>query len=80
MTACEAGFPVNKEDQGVNERAVNISDSMLASKICVSVNGSSTPLAKLLSPSISIVSNSLQAKKCKRVAPVEHDICRICSG
>lgn len=71
---CETAFPVNDEDQEAIERAVNMSDSMLASEICVTSSGSSAPLAKLLSPSTSIASNSPQAQKRKRKAPAEHDI------
>ena len=62
-------------DEVIN-RAVNISESMLVSEICVTSNGSTSSFAKLLLLSILIDSNTVteRSQKRKRNVPVEHNI------
>jgi len=56
--ANESAFPVNEEDEEGIKNAINMSDSMLAAEICVTSRGTHTALGNLMSPSISIASNS----------------------
>lgn len=67
----DAELPIDTGIDEVINRAVNLSDYMLESEVCVNLNGSPASFAHVLSPSTSTSSNIPQSQNRKRKAPGE---------